>query len=301
MAEIDARALRSAFGKFMTGVTVVTALDAAGEPLGFTANSFSSVSLDPPLLLVNLANSSTNFDAFKNASGFAVNILSEEQTAISNTFASPVEDRFDSCHWALGPVGSPVLEDVCAWFDCSLFQTVQAGDHLILIGQVGAFEAFERGGLGYANGGYFKREMEAEAAVALASDAQTHIAAVVRAEDSVLLVGSDEAGWQLPVMKGSGAESQQEFAVALGLELREFHVYSLYDDRPTQSHHVVYRCETSSADATQGRFFSLAELSEKRYCREAEAVLLQRYVAESSLNTFKVYIGDQAQGEVSRG
>ncbi len=301
MAEIDARALRSAFGKFMTGVTVVTALDAAGEPLGFTANSFSSVSLDPPLLLVNLANSSSNFDAFKNANGFAVNILSEEQTAVSNTFASPVEDRFDSCSWSAGPVGSPVLENVCAWFDCSMFQTVEAGDHLILIGRVGAFDAFERGGLGYANGGYFKRGMEAEAAAALASDAQTYIAAVVRHGDSVLLIGSDEEGWRLPVMKGSGTASQQAFAAELGLELHEFHVYSLYDDRSSQSHHVVYRCEASSRDSAQGSFVPLAELAAQQTSYAAEAVLLKRFVAEASLNTFKIYIGDQEQGEVSRG
>jgi flavin reductase (DIM6/NTAB) family NADH-FMN oxidoreductase RutF len=104
---IDPRALRDAFGCFMTGVTVVTTVDAAGTPQGFTANSFSSVSLDPPLLLVSLANSSRNLDSFAKGAGFAVNILAEGQKDISATFARPSEDRFANLYWRKGPVGNP--------------------------------------------------------------------------------------------------------------------------------------------------------------------------------------------------
>lgn len=90
----DPRALRDAFGAFATGVTVVTASDAAGKPIGFTANSFTSVSLDPPLLLVCLAKSSRNYESMTSAGRFAINVLSETQKDVSNTFARPVEDRF---------------------------------------------------------------------------------------------------------------------------------------------------------------------------------------------------------------
>ena len=79
MTPLDTRALRNAFGTFMTGVTVVTSHDTDGQPLGFTANSFTSVSLDPPMILVCLANTSRNYDTLVNADGFAVNILSEAQ------------------------------------------------------------------------------------------------------------------------------------------------------------------------------------------------------------------------------
>ena len=137
---IDPRALRDAFGCFMTGVTVVTTLDAAGAPQGFTANSFSSVSLDPPLLLVSLANSSRNLDSFAKGAGFAVNILAEGQKDISATFARPSEDRFASVYWRKGPVGNPLIAGVSAWFDCTLEQAIAAGDHTILIGRVGGFE-----------------------------------------------------------------------------------------------------------------------------------------------------------------
>ena len=160
---IDPLSLRNAFGAFMTGVTVVTTLDNEANPLGFTANSFASVSLDPPLVLVCIANSSSNFDAFNNAKGFAVNILSEAQKHMSNTFARPVDDRFSEIEWNIGPHGSPVVDEVSAWFDCSMFNTVEAGDHLILVGKVEAFENHAHPGLGYARGAYVTPAIEAEA------------------------------------------------------------------------------------------------------------------------------------------
>ena len=97
------RLLRDAFGTFMTGVTVVTTLDEAGAPIGFTANSFSSVSLDPPLLLVSIAKTSGNYARFMAAKGFAINILAEGQKDVSNTFAKPVEDRFSDRALAAWP------------------------------------------------------------------------------------------------------------------------------------------------------------------------------------------------------
>ena len=149
----DPRALRDAFGCFMTGVTVVTTAE-GGRPLGFTANSFSSVSLEPPLLLVSIANRSGNLAAFTRGLGFAVNILSEAQKDLSARFARPIEDRFEGVFWRKGPVGSPLIAGVSAWFDCTLEQAVPAGDHTILIGRIGGFEAGSAPGLGYYRGAY---------------------------------------------------------------------------------------------------------------------------------------------------
>nr|WP_241525576.1 flavin reductase family protein [Pseudophaeobacter leonis] len=100
----------------MTGVTVVTSHDSDGQPIGFTANSFSSVSLEPPLVLVCMANSSSNFKALTQATGFAVNVLAADQKEVSNTFARPVEDRFATVDWHPGPNGAPILAGVSAWF-----------------------------------------------------------------------------------------------------------------------------------------------------------------------------------------
>jgi len=94
MTTLDPRALRNAFGSFMTGVTVITSRDASGAPVGFTANSFTSVSLDPPLLLVCPGKFLSSYDAFTNCSHFAVNVLAEGQEEVSNTFAGYKGDRF---------------------------------------------------------------------------------------------------------------------------------------------------------------------------------------------------------------
>ena len=128
--------LRQAFGAFATGVTVVTTLTPDGEPIGFTANSFTSVSLDPPLLLVCIAKSSTNLQSFSHCEHFAINVLSETQKDVSARFASRVEDRFADTLWQRGSAGTPLIDGAVAWFECSTDNLVDAGDHLILIGRV---------------------------------------------------------------------------------------------------------------------------------------------------------------------
>lgn len=151
----DSRALREAFGAFMTGVTIVTGVEQGGAPVGLTANSFTSVSLDPPLLLVCLNHASRSLATIRRAGGFAVNILAEDQQELSNRFARPARDRFEGVNWSPGPVGAPVLEGVCGWFDCRLHDEVHAGDHVILIGEVGGFDHPGGRPLGYARGDYF--------------------------------------------------------------------------------------------------------------------------------------------------
>lgn len=153
----DKIALRAAFGAFLTGVTVVTTKTEAGEPVGFTANSFTSVSLDPPLLLICIAKASQNLDNFLSAPGYAVNILAEGQEALSRRFAGPVADRFAGVGWRDGPAGAPVLDGVCGWFDCEMHDQVEAGDHVILIGRVEGYDHSADRALGYARGGYFRR------------------------------------------------------------------------------------------------------------------------------------------------
>ncbi|MGB0928532.1 MAG: flavin reductase family protein [Pikeienuella sp.] len=152
----DSAALRAAFGAFMTGVTVVTTKRPDGAPVGFTANSFTSVSLTPPLILVCIAKTSQNIEVFRATNGYAVNILAEGQEDISRRFAGPVADRFAGVEWATGPAGAPVLGGVCGWFDCTMYNQVDAGDHLILIGEVKGFDHSKRAALGYAAGGYFR-------------------------------------------------------------------------------------------------------------------------------------------------
>jgi flavin reductase (DIM6/NTAB) family NADH-FMN oxidoreductase RutF/pimeloyl-ACP methyl ester carboxylesterase len=132
----EARILRDALGCFGTGVTIVTTLDENGEPLGLTANSFTSVSLDPPLILFSLARKSANLEAFEKAGHFAVNVLHIGQQPVAGKFAQRDVARFDGIDWAAQPGGSPILAGSLASFDCNTFAVHDGGDHLIFIGEV---------------------------------------------------------------------------------------------------------------------------------------------------------------------
>ena len=135
---MDSRHFRNALGRFTTGVTIVTCLDASGQPVGLTANSFNSLSLDPPLLLWSLRNASPSMGAFEAAPRFAVNVLTESQVELSRRFASRSEDRFSDVSWAQGEHGSPVLAGCAAVFECETLTHQVAGDHRLFIGSVRA-------------------------------------------------------------------------------------------------------------------------------------------------------------------
>ena len=129
--------LRHAFASFATGVTVITALDEQGAAVGMTANSFGSVSLDPPLVLWSLRRASSSLAAFAGAAHFAVNVLAETQVELSRRFASSQQaDKFAEGHWAAGIGGSPVLAGCAAVFECAVDSQQLAGDHVLFIGRV---------------------------------------------------------------------------------------------------------------------------------------------------------------------
>jgi flavin reductase (DIM6/NTAB) family NADH-FMN oxidoreductase RutF len=131
-----AREFRDALGLFPTGIAIVTTVDAEGEPAGITVNSFTSVSLDPPLILVSVARTSRNFDLFNVVNHFAVNLLREEQRAISSAFASPTADRFGSVRHRPGHGNAPLIEAHLVAFECETYARYDGGDHVLLLGKV---------------------------------------------------------------------------------------------------------------------------------------------------------------------
>ncbi|APZ53304.1 flavin reductase family protein [Salipiger abyssi] len=133
-AETDPRAFRDALGRFVTGVTVITCATQDG-PLGIAANSFASLSLDPPLVLWSPAKSSGRYPFFVAAQHFAIHILSSEQEAICRGFARS-GDSFDLAEWQRSPEGVPLIEDCVARFECEKVAEHDGGDHTILIGKV---------------------------------------------------------------------------------------------------------------------------------------------------------------------
>ena len=132
----DPQALRKALGSFATGVTVVTTVAPDGSPVGLTASSFNSVSMDPPLILWSLSNRSPSLAAFCEGSHFAVNVLADEQIELCSRFGRPVPDKFDGLDLAAGAGGAPLLPGAVAQFECALEAVYPGGDHLILLGRV---------------------------------------------------------------------------------------------------------------------------------------------------------------------
>jgi flavin reductase (DIM6/NTAB) family NADH-FMN oxidoreductase RutF len=156
LEDIDPREFRTAAGQFMTGVTVITTVDAKGNPSGLTANSFTSVSLHPPMVLFCLGKDSTNLDAFEAGNGFVVHVLSHDQEDLSVRFAAKGIDRFEGFEWRPGHAGLPVIEGALATFECDAAGTFEGGDHLLYLGAVRKISMGDTGapGLGYFRGRY---------------------------------------------------------------------------------------------------------------------------------------------------
>jgi flavin reductase (DIM6/NTAB) family NADH-FMN oxidoreductase RutF len=152
--QIDSQELRRALGSFPTGIGIVTTRDTEGTPRGMTANSFTSVSLDPPLLLVCVSKAASSFPAFGSCNAFAVNLLHERQQDISSLFASKIADKFAEIDHDIVHTGAPVLDDCLAWFDCSVHERVDAGDHMVLFGRVEAFATTGLKPLAFCRGRY---------------------------------------------------------------------------------------------------------------------------------------------------
>ncbi len=133
---LDPLLFRRTCARFATGITVVTVADGSGRPHGMTVNSFSSVSLDPPLVLVSIELRNSILAHFTAESGFAINILAEHQEHLSKRFSGPAADRFHRVDWTAGLGGAPLLDGVLAHLECRVANQFPAGDHTVLIGEV---------------------------------------------------------------------------------------------------------------------------------------------------------------------
>ena len=156
----DAHAFRDALGTFVTGVTIVTARDEQGQPFGLTANSFNSVSLDPPMVLWSLSLQSRTLPVFRDAENWAVHILAANQQAMSDRFAKPGSGKFDGLDLSDGSEGAPMIEGCAARFGCRARFEYEGGDHAIFLGEVVDFDRREAEPLIY-HGGQYGRIMRA--------------------------------------------------------------------------------------------------------------------------------------------
>jgi flavin reductase (DIM6/NTAB) family NADH-FMN oxidoreductase RutF len=151
---LDRRELRNALGAFATGVTVVTASPDQGGRVGVTANSFTSLSLEPPLVLWCLARDSSNLEAFRRAGHFAVNVLAVGQHHLSRLFATSGVDKFAGVEVRPGVHGIPLLDGCLAHYVCRSVRQIDAGDHVIFIGEIESYELSEGEPLVFHSGSY---------------------------------------------------------------------------------------------------------------------------------------------------
>nr|WP_057927336.1 flavin reductase [Burkholderia ambifaria] len=295
---INTRELRDAFGAFMTGVTIVTTARDDGQPLGFTANSFSSVSLDPALLLVSIAKTSSNFQTFSTTGHFAINILAEGQKDLSNTFARPSDDRFAQVGWHLSAHRNPLIDDVSAWFDCTTHAVIDAGDHALIIGKVEAFHSAGYAGLGYYRGGYFT---PAKLSAEVIAGPKVIVSAIITRDDKVLLVKTADGKWALPT-KEIGNEGADK---ALAELFRQYQpdasasfIYSVYNNTETHYQYISFLCSAPDEAAVAGEFVSLDDIEAGAFQDSALASMLERYRRESQLKSYGLYFGDHSTGTV---
>lgn len=303
-AIIDPIALRRAFGTFVTGVTVITTRDTDGTPRGMTANSFTSVSLDPPLLLVCIAKSASSYHAFTGADCFAVNILHEGQVDVSATFASKSADKFQSVTHDHIHTGAPVLTDSLTWFDCSTFNTIDAGDHAVLIGRVRAFGTSPSAPLGFCRGRYASVKDPLPAGW-LASHGMI-ISYLIEAGDGLLLRSDGKGGWVLPTARRRKADSQLvlDGGDALRLVPENTFLYSVFDVADSDPGYLVYRARLADADVSADlpaalQFFPMDAIPYEQIPTHELRSMLRRYVRERQEKRFGIYMDSDDGGRVA--
>ena len=303
MKQLDSKALRNAFGSYMTGVTVITAMNSEGKPVGFTANSFTSVSLEPPLLLVCPAKSLSSFDIFADCEHFAVNILGEEQQYISNIFAGSKDDRFDQIDWYIDEQGNPIIEGALTHFSCKTERNIEAGDHHILIGKVLDFSAREGLGLGYASGGYFSLGLEREAAEISTQQKQVSVGVIIEHERKVLLTQNSEGKLTLPITmtddNTNAVTTIQQYLADSAIDAQLGAVFSIFEDTKNKQDYIFYRAfAESSAPEGLGHYVDIDCLAEQDFATQAMTTMMTRYALESKNGFYGVYVGREDSGKV---
>ncbi|MBE1281735.1 MAG: flavin reductase [Rhodobacteraceae bacterium] len=291
------RALRQAFGSFATGVTVVTARDGQGAAIGFTANSFTSVSLDPPLLLVCLAKSSSNLASFSSTPRFAVNILSDAQKEISNRFASKTADRFAETEWRDSAGGVPLIDGAVAWFDCITDNVIDAGDHVILLGRIADFSHSDARPLAYLRGHYLDLGLAEAAADSVSHHGGVRVGGLLDCMGQVLLRKTPD-GWALPMgdVRAGFREARAALETSLagqGIAAETGLLYSVFDAPSGNATWMIFHGEMEHAALEPDlRLFPVDDLPLQEIAVPQIRSILRRYQSEIRQARFGLYVDD---------
>jgi len=302
---IDIAEFRRALGAFVTGVTVVTTIQPDGSPRGFTANSFTSVSLDPPLILICIAKTASSYAVFSKTRHFAVSVLAEDQKSVSGVFASKAPDKFAQVAWRARVTGAPVMDGAAASFDCATHDVVDAGDHIILIGRVVDFVHTASSPLGYCRGAYVNFSLSLDALAAAGSGAQ--VGAILEHRDGLVLLDTPE-GLRLPTAAKLEPESDPRslhgMLAKLGLKAHLDFLFAVFEAKggPAPGVQIYYRGRVKNDIVPQSggamRIVPLTQIPWDAVRDDAVRSMLERYVRERSEDAFGIYVGDTEAGTV---
>ena len=292
---------RKTLGKFVTGVTIITTCEKDGTPRGFTANSFTSVSLEPPLILICIGDFNEGLELFKNSEYFAVNILNETQVDISNLFAQPLKNKFEEVKWSNSKFGVPIIKGALAWLECKNFDQKRSGDHLILIGNVKNFH--NEGGypLAYYNGNYISFNNETSLVNAMEKDSKTIIGAIIEKNNSILFFDDRKNNiLKLPVIGENGEPSNTTKLVNkysnIGLKMRLDFVYSVYEDKRLGAVCIYYRSKGYETIPKGYKYVKFNDINWEKIKDKALVIMLKRYIEEANQGDFAVYMGNETTG-----
>jgi 3-hydroxy-9,10-secoandrosta-1,3,5(10)-triene-9,17-dione monooxygenase reductase component len=261
-ARFDPRDFRQALGRFATGVTIVTTRAADGTPLGMTANSFNSVSMDPPMVLWSLARTARSLAAFSQATHWNVHILANDQEALSNRFARAGEDKFAGLTLDDSAGGAPLIPGCSARFQCRTAFQYEGGDHIIFVGEVMDFDRSERAPLVFVTGGY-----------ALATRLSGDISTAPQAQTDAAPYSENLLGYLLGRAHYQFMAGFRPTLEARGLSETDFFILSLLAVRsPLTAAEIAGHMAYTGVDvgpATLGRLCTRGLLSTRNNSREA--------------------------------
>lgn len=301
---LDSRELRNALGAFATGVTVVTAMQPDGTPRGFTANSFTSVSLDPPLVLVCVAKTAGSCAIMQASDHMAINILAEDQKDVSASFASRNGTRFEGIEWWKGASGAPILPGTAAMLDCLMERHIDAGDHVILIGRVIDFAHTSIAPLGYCRGAYVSFGAERAALAAANTGHPVCYGMIVEHDDAILLREDKDGIFQLPTARRLGAPGGESGLIgdlrAKGVEVAPEFLFAVFDDPQSDCNFIYYRGTAGSvAPEAARRFVPFGDIDPATLADQPTRSMIARFISERRDNAFGVYTGSIESGRIA--
>jgi flavin reductase (DIM6/NTAB) family NADH-FMN oxidoreductase RutF len=306
----DPNALRRAFGAFASGVTVVAAQMSNGEIRAFTANSFTSVSLDPPLALVCLGKNAASLKLFEACDIFSISILQASQRNISSAFASRDPAVKIAASRDLVIDDAPYVADSLATFICSRHSVVDAGDHIILIGRIQKYRSNEGQPLGFFRGGYV--HVGADLIEIERLHASVLVGGVLGYGGKVLLCRRPKSdSWEIPMTRpkrGQGPDGAlQAVFESFGIEVTMSVPFSLFQERgehdvtmifSVQSHHKI--SPQTLADGTEIALFGIADEPWNQVKGEMKNGLIRRYLREMAAGLYSVYFDTPNGGSFVR-